>query len=850
MSSLIPVSVDPLSFFLGVFVATILWWIIARLRPLSKEMVDGWRQRREEAGERRLNTLEEDHRRVTVRRAQGMHLAAPLFALDEILVEPRLLAPPPHVEPGGLLASEDAVTLTLPYLPAWPELAAIYNAPTLTLAEALSGGVNLAIIGQPGAGKTVALAHLACLIAERSEALGALRDSVPFLLHVADLTLPLRGAKDLLSRMIEMIGEFASARDLKRVESFVQSAFRSGRALVLLDGFDELTAQGQNDVMDYLRQLLQAYPAVRIVTTGAPEYVDGLLGLDFVPLALAAWSSQSQARFVKQWGELWSTSVAYEVQTENQEHQIEPLLFASWLSDSSQILTPLELTLKVWAASARDWLGPHVLDAIGAHIRRLAPANTPQDALETLAAQVMLTAQPVFELDRARLWVKDFELPEGPEAAQVQLQAKNGELAAEAADLENVKIGSLTTTIPSEDLLGRLATTGLVIAYPGKRMRFVHPVLGGYLAGGALSRFKAEDTLLNQPDWIGKLLTMRYFAAQGEASSLVDAMLGWSRLPMHRPLLTIARWLSDAPREAPWRGKVMAALADLLQTAGLPVSLRAQALGALVASDDPAIATLFRHMATASADETPQLAALGIGAVRDEKAVGTLESMLRSLSPSSRRAACLALVAIGTTGALEFVGQALLSGDEDLRRTAAEALANDPAEGYAMLKDGATMRDIHVRRAAVYGLGRIREPWSTQLLDTTRLEDEQWVIRNVANEVLEAQSSAKDPRIPRPLKPPSETPWLVAFASLQGVGIPAGSEATDLLLSALKSPNPDERLAALDHLRRRPNDGIVKAMYEAMFGTDAELREAAFLCLWEIGASGYKLPDPIQFGIS
>ena len=105
------------------------------------------------------------------------------------------------MEPGGAIPSEDAVTLTLPYLPAWPEIAAVYNARTLSIGQALSGGVNLVIIGQPGTGKTVALAHLASLSANRSEALGSLKDAVPFLLHVADLKLPAGNARDLLDRM-------------------------------------------------------------------------------------------------------------------------------------------------------------------------------------------------------------------------------------------------------------------------------------------------------------------------------------------------------------------------------------------------------------------------------------------------------------------------------------------------------------------------------------------------------------------------------------------------------------------------------------------------------------------------
>ena len=169
-----------------------------------------------------------------------------------------------------------------------------------------------------------------------------------------------------------------------------------------------------------------------------------------------------------------------------------------------------------------------------------------------------------------------------------------------------------------------------------------------------------------------------------------------------------------------------------------------------------------------------RLVALGSGAAGDTKAVKTLEGVLLAPSISAQRAACLALIAIGTTEALEMVAQTLLNGDEDMRRAAAEALANDVKEGHAMLKDGVTMQDILLRRAVVYGLARVNEPWATELLQKVRVDDDQWVVRNSASEVLDAMNSANDPRIPRPLKPPSETPWLIAFAGTQGVGISPG----------------------------------------------------------------------------
>jgi len=327
-------------------------------------------------------------------------------------------------------------------------------------------------------------------------------------------------------------------------------------------------------------------------------------------------------------------------------------------------------------------------------------------------------------------------------------------------------------------------------------------------------------------------------------------MLEWTRLPIHRPLIAAARWLRDAPREAPWRGKIMAALANLLQTEGLPLALRGQALAAFVASDDPAVTTLFRQMMGTLSFEVVKLAALGSGAMRDIRSVDLLEGILQSPSLSARRAACLALVAIGTNDALEVVAHNLLSADEDLRRAAAEALANDTGEGHAMLKDGATLTDILVRRAVVYGLARVDEPWASEVLQKMQMEDEQWVVRNSAGEVIEAHSQLENPRAPRPLKAPSETPWLIEFAGTQGVGIVPGSPATDILLSVLKNGKEEERLAALSYLKTGLTDGAIMGIYHAMYGDNPELREAAYMTLWEIGTSGYKLPNPTQFGFS
>ncbi len=837
--------VDPFSFFTGFVIASIFWWLVKQARPLWNELLAGIKEQREVSHARKTNSVEENHRRITLRRAQGMHLAAPLFALDEIIQEPLLIAPPQIVEPGTPPKFEDVISQTLPYLPAWPEIAAAYHTQTITLPQALSGNTNIVIIGQPGVGKTVSLAHLASLAANRSEKLEALKDAVPIFFHVANLRLPIADPKDALTPLIEAASEHAPMLDLGRLPNFFQTVFKDGAALLLIDGFDEIAPENQQIVTDYFKIIMQNYPGTRIVTTGAPEYLDGLIALGFAPLTLMTWSPRENEKFINQWGELWSQTIAMEAWAQTGPEQVDPLLLNIWLGADNANLSPFELTLKAWGAYAGDSLGPHVLEAIATHIRRIAPANTPLAALETLAMQVVVNVQPIFDPRVARAWVKSFEVVE--EKVEGEATEETAEETTVETKAQKGKKSEKVVATPTSGLLGKMTSSGLLVAYPNNKMRFAHPVFAGYLAGRAMTSYNAEETILNQPDWSGKYLAMRYFAAHGDASKLVQALMEFSRLPMHRPLFAAARWLRDAPKNAPWRGKLFGTLAVILQTEGIPLNLRGQAMAAFVVSNDPGAMNLFRQFSTTLAFELVQLSVLGSGAMCDPKAVEILERALQAPSQSVRHAACMALVAIGTNEALEAVAHTLLNGDESIRRAAAEALANDPVEGHAMLRDGITISDILLRRAVAYGLGRVNEPWAIEALQKIQIEDDQWVVRNAATEVLDSKTSAGS-RAPHKLKAPSESPWLIEFAGKQGMGISPGVPATDILLLALKSEDSDTRLAALPYLKFTPNDGVITQLYAAMYKDDPELREGAYNILWELGTSGMKLPNPSQYG--
>jgi len=213
-----------------------------------------------------------------------------------------------------------------------------------------------------------------------------------------------------------------------------------------------------------------------------------------------------------------------------------------------------------------------------------------------------------------------------------------------------------------------------------------------------------------------------------------------------------------------------------------------------------------------------------------------------------RRAACLALVAIGMDKSFEAVARALLEGDEELRRAAAQALANDPKDGYEALREGATLADIMVRRAVVHGLARVEQPWAIEMLQQMQVEDDQWAVRNLANQYVE-EITHRNPRVPKKLTPPSETPWLIEFASKQGSGIPRGGPATDVLIQAFKYGTTEERLAAIPYLKRVATEGVIGAFYNGVYGDDPEVSEASFLAIQEISANGVAIPHPNQFGL-
>lgn len=786
-------------FFAGVALGTLVAWILTRILPdlahISRWVRAAWQKLNEELSAGATDRYRAD----LIARTRMMHLARALFALDEIVLTPRVLAPIPPTDPQDTEPLPEGIISILPPLPDWTLLHGTYRAPALTLDQALCQS-NLLLTGDPGSGKTTALAYLALRVAEHAEELGPLAELTPIFVHAADVRLDRRSAKEPLEALINAVQRTSASSVSSRLPPYLTSQFRQQKALLLLDGLDEMTPEEIAPYAEWLRDLLQAFPGNRIVVAGPTRGFNGLVQIGLAPLTMAPWGAHEARTFIHRWSACWTKNIAPSM-PKNRLGEVDPALLAGWLISGARSLTPLEITLRAWAAFGGDTRGKTLLDSLDAYIGRfLSPDERP--AAESTALNWINTRQGT---------VPERLLQRGTPVAD-------------------------------------LVEAGILVRRADGRLSFSQPLVGAYLAARAMARAGLTEAAA-RPGWAPAECAMRFYAAWGDLSPLVEAHLGSGGDALESGLLAAAAWLREAPTTASWRPQLLRALATVLQEARRPYGLRLRALQALVSAGEPTVAVLFRRLLAAEAPTSRVLAALGLGAVRDEESVSKLANLVNQdphLRP--RQAACLALASIGTESALEVLGHALLSGEEAVRLAAAEALACHADEGYSMLRDAIELDNLLTRRAAVFGLARIPEPWVLEVLEKVQVDDSQWVVRGAAAEAAERRRNPPW-KVAAPVSEPAALPWLVAFAAREGLGVAPGRAAFEMLRRALSTGKPEEKVAALEALAWMEAPELSYDIYQALTSAEAVLRDTAYETLWHLAASGTELPAPSKVGL-
>jgi HEAT repeat protein len=817
---------DWFSFILGFVATTIFWWLFLRIKRWYPQLKSFLQQRIQTIKEKRRTGIEAYIREDIVFRTQTIHISAPLFALNEILIPPRLVEPLPYSEPGKTNNHIKVCLQAVPYLPDWPELTAEYNPNKIDPLEIIIEPIRVVLVGQPGCGKSITLAYVANKMALKETPQSFPVDLVPIYLHILDIPY-----QDFQSDPTKLLGS-ALAQKLPalaktKLPSFLSTILEQNRAALLIDGIDELPPPELHLAVEWISRLIEKYPQCRLILTGSSDYIDGLIALDFQPFSIASWDHTEKIRFLQQWGDLWinkalpSFSPQGEMLPPSTKH-----LVTNWLEIEHLYLTPLEITLLVWGAYSGTLKGHSPLEAFRAYFSNINPKIIPQEAISALAFE-MCSAKKVCmtyeELDRFFAKYKPVDpnkLPTSSQGNPVPITRKIN---------KKKKISSRDKAIST------LLDLGILIEHPGELIRFANPCLTGFLAGYHFSdSLNLEDRSIFY--WAPWRSMICFLAAQNRIDNMLVSRIGNETDPLFKETLGISRWLKYSAPDAKWRILILRRLVDLIRDESLPLALRARFLSALVVSNDSSVAAFLKQQLKSSQSILRELAILGLGSSNQFKFVDEMVEAFKDPDTSVREAACIAVGGFKNATSLQALTTALLSGDDQLSQIAAECLSCIKVDGIEILKQALTMDDLLVRRAAITGLAQIHEPWVIETLEKIAVEDGQWVVRNVAGQMLEIiQNEKSNNRFCKPTA--QQSSWLIQFASRQGSGLSPDEPATDMLLAALKYGTQEEKLASLEYLRQIPEEKVINSVLMASQSENEALQNTAIIALWQLKLS-------------
>jgi HEAT repeat protein len=801
--------IDLLSFWLGFGIAALIAFGLYWFRRQLGIGRDALAHRFKNVRELFTSGTERNFRKDTLRVAQTSHLAGALFALDDISLPPRLLIPDPDPDPT-LPPPEEDLTLVIPKMAEWPELAAIYRAPTLSAAEAFSGRDHMLVLGSPGSGKSALLAHLASRAAQEDET-GLFHGATPIFIHAGDIDVTQAAQGDVAQPLISAAQARAARVIGPQLPRHLRMRLREFKCVIFIDGFDELPPARIAESAGWLEQFLKAHRQHRVIAAADAWGHGPLLALGLAPIWLAPWNADDYHALIQQWGAAWQKNPARKKKSALAD--VDASILLGWLDGGNQGRSIFEVTLKLWGALAGDTRG-----------------NRPVDWLETFVARAGLTPLGLKALGKLAAHLLNYENGGLPRS----------ELTALLDPVLATPDGK--AQIDSDDYLDNLLSKRMLVRRAGDRLSFRHGLAGAYCAALGLLADPAGITPGLNPAWTRAL---NYFAPLGDLTPHVGKRLMQAPDLLQTDLLTCARWLRDAPAAAKWRGEIYRRLSQLLMNAQLPESLRLRALAAFVAAHDATIAALFKQALTSAEPFLRRMATLGLGTFIDAALVPPLSALLADGYLDVRWAATLALAANGSEKAIDTLVQGLTLGDDDLRRACAQALARNTENGHTLLKDAIQHKDLGTRRAAVYGLADTQADWALALLEDAHSNENEWFARSAMTEILERRKKGPLEALPRPYLPPESQGWLVAWAAQQGTGVPPGKAAVEVLNRALDHGDARTKHAAAEAIGRLADPASARQLYGAMRDPDMLLRDVAFRALAHVStATAQRLAAP------
>ncbi len=788
---------DPGSFFIGAGVAFLISFIAYRRRAELSALWLRLRTRLKELRDQLTANIETRYRNALKEHCEQRMLARGQAGFEAVYVPQKFEPPTPKptlnpIEPNILKP--------------------------VSISAALRSAQRLAVLGEIGSGRTMLLLYTTRVYLSKQGAseLGT-PDYLPVLVHLAEIDWNRVTAADPLSPLVEAATAHVPQLIAPNAASLLKNRIRASAAVLLLDGFDELTPDLRLRATQWLTVLLGKYPGAHVViTTGRLGY-GALQNLGFAPLRIAPWDYAEVERFTESWLSVIGGG--------KQDRKILVPGLRQLFEASPR---PIDLTLSVIDWRSRTRLPTSRVEAFDHWLERGAQLEaTWKDFITADKLSLALGGVAWIALQEQRLDIGLDEIekviqPLMPAAAEGEQQARPPTSA-----------GDIARTLADR--------SGLFIPFGLDAYAFAHPQLTAYLAAyHAVHTNAVLETYWDLPEWSE---VFEFYAALADPSQFVMRALSSPDDLSRTRLSTAARWTGYAAPDAAWRSKVMSELARVFLQPDLLPALREHALHGLLATHDKGLPFLLKRGMTHADVTVRRLSVRGLSTLGRESDLPVFIGALADLQPGIRSEALRAIGNLARNGsgpATEALIKVLLEQDDDSRRMAAETLADCGEEGYQILREGAEEEDIKVRRAAVYGLAVTDQTWARDLLEMMERQEKQWFVRNAVLDALNivqarAAKATQDPAVDLTPVVVDKQGWLVEWAAKQGVGIGVGRQATQALLKAMAEGQTPVRLAAIHTLRQTGDLTYHDQLRALLYDPDREVREAAFDALETIG---------------
>lgn len=803
---------------------------------------------------------------------QRHHLLGFAAPLTDVLIEPRFVQKPPLIAPIDENLTK-SVMFRVPHTHEYPALYASYNITTHSLDEVGLGARHVAIHGVPGSGRTTALMALALytmgavsfppptdaiqerLAAEEKklkpeeraervkrnvqlaqktreglatfqgkdyveimsseEATAAaqedLRSLAPMYVHLADVNLNSSDYGSVLDPAEPLI------RALQAQVSYVTSQMMppslyallgKGKALVLLDGLDEVSQADRADKLAWLKALLSQYGANRVVlTTGASGSFE-LQSIGFHTVHLRPWSEADCEQFYQK-----VSAKAGRVTLPVADTQ------ARWLKQA-RLLIPREVVLSLLhpaAATPGERITAYLTQSL---------ANLDVPYLKQLASAQLRygSIRPEYLVDTAD------DTSESSGGAEAK---KQNQLRIQAVSQQRSKLLALVKA----DVLVKGRSGGF---------RFAQPAVMAALAASSITLEQALAHL-DDPDWdLVICYATGYLNAEKLAAVAIESEASIDLSHLLRP----AKWLLFAG-QSEWRVPYLRLLAHWLMQPQQYLYARQIITAALLMSGDPTVNLVFRRMLSNPNPDCRQVAALALGALKDVEATNPLAEVIKNNNEEleTQIAATLALGALRTEAATNMLIAILNQHySSDVKRAAAESLAALPELGYPVLYEAIRSKDDYVRRAVVWGLGRIGTDWALIALNQVFLDDREEYVRLAVHQVYADRYEVGSLGIRNyPIVP--EIEWIQTWAhrAISNNIIPNTHETQPLVLASMQQRKDPQ--VSVFFVILAGQQGFLwanNALYKALFDPQPAIRDYAYRSLCELAQGwGLRLPLPL-----